>query len=133
MLLGVGIPYTYLLLKQQQTMPSMPSIEVGAIIKVKSQKCHFFSALLTVLCERTVPFAKCYFCFFVIFFPVYQLVYSRMISIMYGTISLSLVTTIVVLVFVTKFASAKFHGFILYGLYASFLASAIFTEIKNLS
>ncbi|KAH9397488.1 Mitochondrial sodium/calcium exchanger protein [Tyrophagus putrescentiae] len=88
MLLGVGIPYTYLLLKQQQTMPSMPSIE---------------------------------------------LVYSRMISIMYGTISLSLVTTIVVLVFVTKFASAQFHGFILYGLYASFLASAIFTEIKNLS
>jgi len=53
-----------------------------------------------------------------------------MITIMYSTITCSLLTTIVILLFVTKFASNKMHGFILYALYGAFLIAAIYTEIQ---
>lgn len=83
MLLGIGIPYTFLLVKQQNTLSAI------------------------------------------------TLEYNQMISVMFGTITISLVTTIVILVMITKFKSSRIHGFTLYGIYAMFLTMAIVTEIRN--
>lgn len=53
-----------------------------------------------------------------------------MISILYGSITISLLATISTLLFLTHFSSTKAHGFLLYALYVAFLLAAINTEFN---
>ena len=53
-----------------------------------------------------------------------------MISVLYGTITLSLLTTAITLLVVTKFRSARMHGFTLYAIYLLFILTAILTEMR---
>lgn len=53
-----------------------------------------------------------------------------MITVLYVTITLSLVTTMTILLIFTKFQSSRLHGFILYGIYGCFIIMAIITEMK---
>jgi sodium/potassium/calcium exchanger 6 len=56
-----------------------------------------------------------------------DLEYTRMISLLYGTVTLGLAATVVFLI-LNKFNSKKFHGFFLLALYFVYLVTAILFE-----
>ncbi|XP_046916779.2 mitochondrial sodium/calcium exchanger protein [Dermatophagoides farinae] len=56
--------------------------------------------------------------------------YNNMITVLYVTITISLMTTTIILLAFTKFQSSRLHGLILYGIYGCFLVTAIITEMK---
>lgn len=82
MLLGVGVPYTYLLARR--------SSATGSI----------------------------------------GLEYSKWVTILYVTITVSLLSTIVFLVGVTRFRSSRMHAFWLYSIYVFFLVACALAEMN---
>ncbi len=64
-----------------------------------------------------------------IFIETFQLNYSKMITLMSATISLSLGSTLMIMIF-SRFRSTKFHGIYLILLYIVFTVLAILFELS---